>query len=519
MNTFDVAAVMERIRAEVQRRGPRALPGTLRLNDEVPALDAASDAAAPDLEQKPSYVLADFLGYSDETLVRNVFQAVLRRSPDPEGAAFYVDALRNGRFDKVDVLASVRWSPEGIRRGVHIDGLLVPTVLRRWKRKRFIGPIIAWLHALARLGRVTPQVASVEAGLARQVTSLTHRVAAMDAVTAEQYDAVRLLVEDANARAAKIEMHAAASWETLHAQVDDVRSCMADLLGSVAEAQRSWEGGVEELKVLQMQVLRYDELRESLATLEARLSKLAEERAKVREVDEERRRFERSLDPFYVAFEQQFRGSPELLRERMLPYVDILRDANVGDTAHPVIDIGCGNGDWLDLLRQLGFVGRGVDSNATFVELCRGRGLEVVERDVLDYLSELDDGSVGAVTGIHIAEHLPFDVLIKLLDECRRVLCVGGVIALETPNPENVLVGSHYFYMDPTHRNPLPPEALRWIVEARGFAMTRVERWTQARPMNVPADLDADAVGATAVNALLGHLRVAPDYAVVGRRL
>jgi O-antigen chain-terminating methyltransferase len=535
MTGFDVHAVMSRVREHVTRR--------TALADRQPrtGLPAILDGAAmPDLERKPAYRLADFMPYSDEAFIRNVYVAVLGRLPDAEGAAFHLDNLRAGRADKVEVIAAVRWSREGVGRGVHIDGLLVPTILRRWQRKPFIGPVLAWLYGLARIARVPAQLASIESGLARQTTSLGHRFTAISSAIVERDDALYELIGAAEARITRVEAEGEARREVLHARLDAASARTMNLEAAAHTQQATLEARIEEaldalddlsgamgdlasahadLASLQANDPRFDTLRSSLAALEGRFSVLSDASDAAERADERRRAFDRSLDSFYVAFEKHFRGSPELIRERMLPYVGILEDARVGDAAHPVLDLGCGNGDWLDLLRQLGYVARGVDSNRTFVELCRGRGLDVVEGDVLDYLRASADASLGCVTGIHIAEHLPFDVLIKLLDECRRVLCVGGVLALETPNPENLLVGSHFFYMDPTHRNPLPPEALRWIVEARGFAMTRIERWTQARPMNVPQDVGTETPGAQAVNTMLSHLRVAPDYAVVARRL
>ena len=226
----------------------------------------------------------------------------------------------------------------------------------------------------------------------------------------------------------------------------------------------------------------------------------------------------RALDPLYVAFEDQFRGSRDLVRARAEPYVELVRDAGFGTADTPVLDLGCGRGEWLELLRERGLVGRGVDSNRVFLDLCRGRGLDVIEGDVIEVMRSLPGGSFGVITGMHIAEHLPFDVLVQLLDEARRLLKPNGLLALETPNPENLEVASHFFYMDPTHRNPLPPEAFRWMVEARGFDQARIERWTVARDMGAPPLLDSDVPGADSVNVLLSKLAMAPDYSIIARR-
>jgi 2-polyprenyl-3-methyl-5-hydroxy-6-metoxy-1,4-benzoquinol methylase len=140
----------------------------------------------------------------------------------------------------------------------------------------------------------------------------------------------------------------------------------------------------------------------------------------------------------------------------------------------PVLDLGCGRGEWLELLREEGLRARGVDLNRMLVEACRQQGLEVVDGDAIGYLRSLPDASLGVVTAIHLIEHLPFDAFVKLLDETVRVLKPGGVTIFETPNAENVLVGSNTFYLDPTHRNPLPSAVVKFLAEARGLCRLEV---------------------------------------------
>lgn len=552
MTAFDVETVMVRIRSEAKRRRATMVP-----SDGVSSPRTQHHGVPADLERKDTYVLGDFLAYLDAAFVRNAYLAALRRPPDEEGMAFYLGELRAGRMDRIDVLANLRWSDEGVARGVHIDGLLAPTLLRRWKRRRVIGPVLGWVHAFIRLGSLASQAWRSEATHASRTAAVSDRLAAVEASfeqrlaslenefrrdaearldhaearldhTGARLDHAEARLDHTGARVDRTKVrleHAEARLDDTGARVentevrlDQVEAQQRDTtLPLAVEVLHASHASIEaSLSSLEASV---QPIRATLSSVEASTAALIAESSLRRDQDRERIDRDRSLDAFYVAFEQRFRGSSELIRERMLPYLAIIADAKVGDAARPLLDVGCGNGDWLELLRQTGHVARGVDSNRTFVSLCQAKGLDVVEADVIEHLRTLPDESLGAVTGIHIAEHLPFDVLIQLLDECRRVLCHGGLLALETPNPENLLVGAHYFYMDPTHRNPLPPEALRWIVEARGFAMTRIERWTQGRPMAVPGDLDSTVPASEAVNVLLGHLRVAPDYAVIGRRL
>jgi O-antigen chain-terminating methyltransferase len=225
-----------------------------------------------------------------------------------------------------------------------------------------------------------------------------------------------------------------------------------------------------------------------------------------------------ALDSFYANLENRFRGDRAVIRARVEPYLATVREAGAGTAEAPVIDIGCGRGEWLEALRDNVLIGRGIDMNRVFIEACRGLGLEVIEGDAIDSLRAMHEGSAGAVTAMHVVEHLPFEHVITLLDEIRRVLRPGGLIVVETPNPENLSVAHHWFYMDPTHRNPLPPEVLRWMVEACGFDRARIERLTAARELNAPPLLQEDMPGASSINAVLASLNAAPDYAIVARR-
>jgi O-antigen chain-terminating methyltransferase len=179
------------------------------------------------------------------------------------------------------------------------------------------------------------------------------------------------------------------------------------------------------------------------------------------------------LDAFYVAFEEEFRGSREEIINRLKVYLPLIEEAKVGTPELPILDVGCGRGEWLELLRDSGYAARGLDVNRVILEQCRSRKIDVIESDVIAYLKSLPDATIGVVTGFHIVEHLPFEVIIHLFDESLRVLKPGGIIIFETPNPQNVLTGSCNFYFDPTHRNPIPSPTLKFIAENRGFCQVK----------------------------------------------
>ena len=180
------------------------------------------------------------------------------------------------------------------------------------------------------------------------------------------------------------------------------------------------------------------------------------------------------LDAFYASFDEQFRGSREEIKQRLKVYLPIIKQQGIGTELMPLLDVGCGRGEWLELLREEHLQASGVDSNRILVEWCRDRGLEVAEDDLMNSLHRQPDESLGAVTGFHIIEHLPIETLVEFLNQAVRVLKPGGVVIFETPNPQNVLVGSCNFYFDPTHRNPLPSQVTKFLLESRGFVGVEV---------------------------------------------
>jgi O-antigen chain-terminating methyltransferase len=182
------------------------------------------------------------------------------------------------------------------------------------------------------------------------------------------------------------------------------------------------------------------------------------------------------LDAMYVSFEDQFRGTREDIKNRVSAYLSLVTDAGAGSEEFPVLDLGCGRGELLELLKENGLVAKGFDLNRIMVQQCMELNLQVEEQEALDGLRRLPANSLGAITGMHLIEHLSYKQMIALFDEALRVIKPGGVVIFETPNPENILVGAYTFYSDPTHKNPLPPNLVKFLVEARGFVQPRIIR-------------------------------------------
>jgi len=216
------------------------------------------------------------------------------------------------------------------------------------------------------------------------------------------------------------------------------------------------------------------------------------------------------LNAMYVSFEDQFRGTREDIKKRQSVYLPYLEEVGLGDENSPILDVGCGKGEWLELLKEKGFKARGVDVNALLVQECSAKALDAVRGDAVDFLRNLKSGSMGVITGFHIVEHLPVRKMVSFFDEALRVLKPGGIVIFETPNPENVLVGSCTFYNDPTHKNPIPPDTLMFLLEYRGFISSEIVR---LNPLNF-VEYDKD----DPLKDLIYRFNMSQDYAVITRK-
>jgi SAM-dependent methyltransferase len=211
---------------------------------------------------------------------------------------------------------------------------------------------------------------------------------------------------------------------------------------------------------------------------------------------------------FYRSFEDRFRGSRELIRGRLeayLPFVEPLAKRFVGASA---VDLGCGRGEWLELLQSSGLNARGVDLDEGMLHACRERGLSTELFGALEYLKTLDDESQVIVSAFHLVEHIKFEELQLLISESLRTLMPGGLMILETPNPENIAVATRNFYIDPTHVRPIPLELLSFLAEYAGFAKVKVLRLQESEDL-----VDKENVSMRDVFA-----GVSPDYSVVAQK-
>jgi SAM-dependent methyltransferase len=215
------------------------------------------------------------------------------------------------------------------------------------------------------------------------------------------------------------------------------------------------------------------------------------------------------VDSFYRAFEDRHRGSRELIKTRLQVYLPFIRPLQAQRADARALDLGCGRGEWLELVLSAGFHAQGVDLDEGMLAACRERGMDVQRRDALEALRSLPDASVSVVSSFHVVEHISFDDVRALIAEALRVLVPGGLLIMETPNPENIVVAGSLFYMDPSHVKPLPPALLSFAAEYAGFERVKVLR------LQEPPSLRDPAAAISLLNVLEG---VSPDYSVVAQK-
>jgi SAM-dependent methyltransferase len=381
------------------------------------------------------------------------------------------------------LLAGVANRLEKLEQNLELEQALeAETRAREHLAQRLEAEVRAREHLVQRLEAERAARASIEQALSAETRTREHLVECLEAETAAREQLASHLAEERGAREA--------------------------LSVAMAEKSRPVDIAIQQLRAeISHQHARISILLEDVRKKTAVVSgepqpvKLSEEDS-------------HALDGLYMALEDRFRGSRAEIEERLRFYLPLLAKHQIGTQRMPVLDIGCGRGEWLEVLSEANLDAYGVDTNRIFVAACKEKGLRVTEEDALQHLRGLPDNRLGAVTGFHIIEHLPLDVLIKVIDETVRVLKPGGLAIFETPNPQNVLVGSHNFYIDPTHRDPIPCLTAQFLLEARGLCDVEIlQLHPYAEAYKVPD-------GGTELARRFNDYFYGPqDYAVIGRRV
>jgi O-antigen chain-terminating methyltransferase len=207
----------------------------------------------------------------------------------------------------------------------------------------------------------------------------------------------------------------------------------------------------------------------------------------------------------YGKFAEKFRGPEEYVKAGQQIYLPDFSGRQ------SVLDIGCGRGEFLEMMRAAGVPARGIDLSEESVALCRSKGLEAETADLFDYLNHLPEASLDGIFCSQVVEHLQPDRLPEMINLCSSRLSRGGVIAIETPNPECLAIFATHFYLDPTHTRPVPAALLAFYLEESGVGRIETRKLAPAvESMPSLAELPAGFH-----QSFFGAL----DYAVIGKKL
>ena len=531
---LDLGQLMEQIRSDAEKRKRNALNNgaslfyrqliTQAFDVLLPSLRPTNPLLPdlklqPELEKHDEYQLGELLAFHDEEFIRNAYKAILRREPDDHGFPQYLGNLRSGRYSKIDILTSLRFSPEGEKANVRIEGLGRLSAFRKLYRVPVVGYLLHLAVAIVRLPVLIANHRRLE----------SHTAAQLERVASHINEAVAY-ISDLEQRHSEVTRK---QFGLFQEQLDDLKTTVRSQIDSLIDDQEALrtelssqpkpESDVREHHIAELQALkiqlekqvdgimeRLQSSRMELAQREARLSLALDgthqpspEQMQIIKSEEDH-----LLDSLYSSLEEDLRGTPEEIKEEVKVYLPVLEKAGI---TGGILDVGCGRGEWLEVLREAGLQAKGVDNNRTQIQQCKSLSLDVIESEALAYLRSLEDGTLNAVTAFHFAEHLPLKALVTFLDEVGRTLKPGGLLILETPNPENLLVGSCNFYLDPTHKNPIPIPTMKLLVEARGF---RCQEVMKLRPVSKVQIEVKDQLTSHVNHFLYGPM----NYAVVARK-
>jgi SAM-dependent methyltransferase len=474
----DIDALLERLRAAAVEHGATRGP------DQVPVRRWTSEASGGARRAVLDAWCADrpmalqpFLVPDAEGFVDLGFQSCLGRPPDPAARRHYLGRIQQG-MPRLEVLAQLAGSPEAVKyRGeaawpLHLRPLVwalrLPTTFARRATRALLRRLERRLGNRLRGGAL----------------DIAWRLAG----AIDERDRAQQSAHDALAR----------DSADLRKGLSATQSHVDDLSTQVIELRATVDASSKALRAMQARI--------AAAEYAAPVAPIGHPASTAAPSDVDVMRY-------YLTLESVFRGEPARIREQLATdYVQFVEEARNEAGDGLCIDLGCGRGEWLDVLEARGFRAQGVDLNAAMATVAMASGHDVTIGDALAFLRGLAGDSVLAISAFHLAEHLDFPTLFRLIGECRRVLKPRGLFILETPNPENIWVATHTFHHDPTHRNPLTPASLEFLVNHHGLETVAVPRLHPYPPESrLPGD---DPVS----ERLNGMTCCGQDFAVVAKK-
>jgi O-antigen chain-terminating methyltransferase len=208
------------------------------------------------------------------------------------------------------------------------------------------------------------------------------------------------------------------------------------------------------------------------------------------------------------------RGSSDEIRDAQQYYVSFFPTP---EGSGKVVDLGCGRGEFLELLLKAGYDVLGVDPDPDMVEVCRSKNLPVIQNDAIHYLESAEDDSMRGIFCAQVVEHMLTSEIELMIELARQKLLKHGVLVMETINPRSLHALGNHFFADTTHVRPVHPETLRFICEQVGFETVELAERSAHPAMATREDLPAGPLG-EAVDSLIQSVFGYQDYVIVATK-
>lgn len=498
---ISVEEIMNKIKKEVEKR---------RYNNNSPDNTSFNDISsnAQDFINKSVYVYSDFTKYDNAEFIKNIYRGLLKREPETSGLQKHLNLLRSGERSKIELITGIRYSKEGRIKNVRLLGSKVRFIFYVLNRVPLLGTIMSFFSIIPSLAKTVRRLSMDQAHFSKQVDNIEEKINTLefdftketgklkrdleDKIGENEIEIMKKQLDDKVGKQESKRLEYLINNKTSENEFKHLKKQMEDYAKTVAYAKEY------------MQIVQQN-MQHLIEEAKKRLPDDVFDRQELQKLTEEEKH---KYDAFYVEFEDKFRGSREDIKERVKVYLPYIEDLPFNKEEMEILDVGCGRGEWLELLQENGYKAKGIDLNRVMVSQCREAGLDVEEYDVIDYLSALSSDSLNVITGFHIIEHLPFETLMKLFEESYRVLKKGGMVIFETPNPENIIVGACNFYTDPTHRNPIPSHSAIIYLENTNFSKIKKETIKKNEKINSENPHFNDFYN--------DFINIYPDYSVIG---
>lgn len=482
---------------------------------------------------KQYYALSEMMVGDDDQFLTKAYQIILKRKPDHTGIRHYSNYLQQGG-SRLFVLFDLLTSKEARKLNIKIAYLTGIAKLFRYFPKRIVSRSCRigekLTHKIIKPAPWVETVNQIEARLYVFNQQLLQELDAKDKLIEEREQRLaqqaqereQRLAQQAQEREQRLTQQAQEREQQITQQTQELISKSQEQIqqleqqNQVLQKLTEWQKQVLAQLNSDFAVVRRDAVlqRNSFSDLIESMQKVYQHELTTVEKEKIVLQYsEEHLENYYVAFEDAFRGDSSDIKKTLqiyLPYLQIVKHESAEELQ--ILDIGCGRGEWLKLLAEQNITARGVDLNRVMVKECHDQELAVELNDAIEFLKAQQDNSVSVITAFHIIEHLPFSLLYALFRQALRVLKPKGMIIFETPNPENILVGSHTFYHDFTHKNPITPTSIEFLARYNGFTDTQILR---LHPYPENAKVKGNDALTERIN---GHLCGPQDFTLIARK-